>query len=85
MPVPQHSQPAQAARDFKRIHVIDALRGCALAGVALVHMIEQYMGAPMPEAQQQTLMAATVDKVVMGLDVTFLVGKLYVLSPCSSA
>ncbi len=32
----------------KRIHSVDALRGFALAGVAIVHMIEQYIAGPYP-------------------------------------
>ena len=32
-----------------RIVSIDALRGFALAGVALVHMTEQYIAGPHPE------------------------------------
>ena len=33
----------------KRIYSVDALRGFALAGVALVHMVEQYIAGPSPE------------------------------------
>ena len=33
----------------KRINSIDALRGFALAGVAIVHMLEQYLAGPGPE------------------------------------
>jgi uncharacterized protein len=63
----------------RRILAVDAVRGFALAGVALVHMLEQYVGAPMPEGKEALLMPETIDKVVMGLDFTFLVGKFYVL------
>jgi uncharacterized protein len=68
-----------SADGSERIHAVDAVRGFALAGVALVHMIEQYMGAPMPEAVQSALLTRPVDKIVMGLDGALLMGKFYVL------
>ena len=64
---------------FPRIHVVDAVRGFALAGVALVHMVEMYLGAPMPEAQQAAMISRPIDKVVMGFDGALLIGKFYIL------
>lgn len=34
-----------------RIHALDALRGFALAGITLAHMIEQFIAAPRPPAE----------------------------------
>ena len=31
-----------------RIEIIDALRGFALAGIVIVHVVENYLGAPPP-------------------------------------
>ena len=62
-----------------RIRALDAVRGFALAGVAIVHMIEQYLGAPMPPEEQARMAAGVLDKIVLGVDFAFLVGKFYTL------
>jgi uncharacterized protein len=62
-----------------RIQAIDAVRGFALAGVGVVHMIEQYLGAPMPPEEQALASAGALDKLVLGVDYVFLVGKFYTL------
>ena len=36
---------------LNRIEIIDALRGFALAGIVIVHMVEQYLAAPAPEGR----------------------------------
>jgi len=63
----------------RRIQSLDALRGFALAGVGIVHMIEQYLGAPMPPEEQALTTAGGLDKLVLGVDFVFLVGKFYTL------
>jgi uncharacterized protein len=55
-----------------RIHAVDALRGFALAGIVIMHMVEQFIAAPRPTAAWD-IEATLLDKVVNGL-VFFLVG-----------
>jgi uncharacterized protein len=62
-----------------RIDAVDALRGFALAGVGLVHMIEQYTGAPLTEPVVQTATAGMLDKILFGIDQALMVGKFYLL------
>ena len=38
------------ASSKERIDIIDALRGFSLAGIVIVHLVENYIAAPPPEA-----------------------------------
>lgn len=61
-----------------RIVIIDALRGFALGGVALVHMTEQYIAS----APTDTLMEvtnSTFDNILSGLITFFIIGKFFAL------
>ena len=40
-----------------RIEIIDALRGFALAGIVIVHMVENYIGAPSPTTFNESVHA----------------------------
>ncbi|MEL4457306.1 DUF418 domain-containing protein [Lutimonas vermicola] len=62
----------------KRIISIDALRGFALAGVVLVHMIEQYMAGPAPEGFMEGVNGLP-DQIVQGLLQLFFAGKFFAL------
>ena len=57
----------------KRIHSVDALRGFALAGVALVHMLEQYIAGPAPEGFMEGINSLP-DQIVQGLMPIFFYG-----------
>lgn len=58
-----------------RIHLVDALRGLALAGIAIVHFGEQYLGY-MPPADHRTYnIHGTLDGVLEALSWTFIRGK----------
>ena len=59
--------------------VIDALRGFALAGVCLAHMMEQYLANRMPEAAVAIANTGTIDQVVMSVVQIFVVGKFYLI------
>lgn len=61
-----------------RIQLIDALRGFALAGVALVHVTEQYLAGPAPEGFMQGVNGG-LDNVLQGLIQFFFVGKFFAL------
>ena len=63
-----------------RIVQIDALRGFALAGVALVHVTEQYIAGPVPEGFMEGI-NGTPDGIVQGLIAFFIQGKFFAYSP----
>ncbi len=60
----------------KRIHAVDALRGFALAGVALVHMTEQYIGGPTPEGFMEGV-DSLPDQIIKGLIGFLFIGKFF--------
>ena len=62
----------------KRINSIDALRGFALAGVALVHMVEQYLAGPAPEGFMEGINGLP-DQIVQGIITIFFTGKFFAL------
>lgn len=62
----------------KRIDIIDALRGFALAGIVIVHFVEQYTAAPPAEGIMNNAVEM-VDKIIMGLIYFFLMGKFFAL------
>jgi len=62
----------------KRIHSVDALRGFALAGVALVHMLEQYIAGPTPEGFMESVNGIP-DHIVNGIVQFFFTGKFFAL------
>ena len=62
-----------------RIQIIDALRGFALAGIVICHMVENFMGAPPAEPFNESLNLGTVDIVLDGLIFFFLRGKFIAL------
>ena len=62
----------------KRINSIDALRGFALAGVVLVHMVEQYIAGPTPEGFMEGVNGIP-DQIVKGLLQIFFSGKFFAL------
>ena len=61
-----------------RIVQIDALRGFALAGVALVHVTEQYVGGPTPDGFMEGVNSLP-DEIAMGLISFFIRGKFFAL------
>lgn len=63
---------------IKRINSIDALRGFALAGVVLVHMVEQYIAGPTPEGFMEGVNGLP-DQIVQGLLQLFFSGKFFAL------
>ena len=62
----------------KRINSIDALRGFALAGVVLVHMVEQYIAGPSPEGFMEGVNGLP-DQIIQGLLQFFFSGKFFAL------
>ncbi len=62
-----------------RIDIIDALRGFSLAGIVIVHMVENYVGAPVPEGAMEAAHQGIMDYVVDGFILLFLRGKFFAL------
>lgn len=58
---------------------MDALRGFALIGVGLVHVLEQHAGAAHTEQVMEVAAATGPDQVIMGIHQMLLAGKFYVL------
>ncbi len=61
-----------------RIVIIDALRGFALAGVALAHITEQYIAGPPPEGFMEGINSLP-DNILMGILGFFISGKFFAL------
>jgi len=61
-----------------RIHCVDALRGFALAGVALVHMLEQYIAGAAPEGFMEGVNSLP-DEILQGLVKLLFTGKFFAL------
>lgn len=69
----------ETARTKDRIVIIDALRGFSLAGIVIVHMVENYLGAPAPEGAMDAVRQGPVDLAVNIFNGVFLVGKFFAL------
>ena len=62
-----------------RIEIIDALRGFSLAGIVIVHMVENYIGAPSPTAFNEAVHQGIGDDIVDGFIGFLLRGKFFAL------
>ena len=62
-----------------RMTIVDALRGFSLAGIVIVHMVENYVGGPVPQEAMQTANQGILDQVVNGFVLIFLRGKFFAL------
>lgn len=60
-----------------RIDAVDALRGFALFGILVVHMVEQYLAAPPPGAMETFGIFTLADRIVQGIDGLLLIGKFF--------
>ena len=63
----------------ERIEIIDALRGFALAGILICHMVEQYIGAATPMSFYESTSPGIADQVINAFIGIFLRGKFIAL------
>lgn len=63
----------------KRIEIVDALRGFSLAGIVIVHMVENYLASQPPTAFTEAVHQGIMDSIVDGLIVFLLRGKFFAL------
>ncbi|HET9053981.1 MAG TPA: hypothetical protein VFM90_07405, partial [Cyclobacteriaceae bacterium] len=66
----------QAYLSNERLHVVDALRGFALAGITVAHMLEQFIVAPRP-TEGWGVESLLVDNVIVAGQIIFVMGKFY--------
>ena len=62
-----------------RIEIIDSLRGLALAGIVICHMVENFIGAPSPEDFNTAVHPGIIDTIIDGMIFFFLRGKFIAL------
>ena len=68
-----------ASLSFERIAIIDALRGFALAGIVICHVVENYIASGTPSAFNEAVHQGIVDNIVDGFIGIFLRGKFIAL------
>jgi len=62
-----------------RIHSVDALRGFSLAGIVIVHMVENYIGSMPPADAMAAANQGIIDGIVEGFIFLFIRGKFFAL------
>ncbi|MEO0573551.1 MAG: DUF418 domain-containing protein [Bacteroidota bacterium] len=73
------TQKIQATKSFKRIEIIDALRGFALAGIVICHVVENYIASATPTAFNEAVHQGLIDNIIDGVIGIFLRGKFIAL------
>ncbi len=63
----------------QRIEIIDALRGFSLAGIVIVHFVENFIGSAVPENVLEGMHVGPLDYVVDAFIGLFLRGKFFAL------
>jgi uncharacterized protein len=63
----------------ERLEVVDALRGFALMGIAIVHFMEQYVGGPTPQEHGNYTHHIFADDILEGVVNFLLRGKFFML------
>lgn len=63
----------------KRLLSVDALRGFSLAGIVIVHMVENFIGGPAPTEAMAATNQGILDGIVNGFIFLFIRGKFFAL------
>ena len=74
--MPSANSPSHS---FERITIIDALRGFALAGIVICHVVENYIASATPTAFNDAVHQGIIDNIVDGFIGIFLRGKFIAL------
>jgi uncharacterized protein len=76
--LPMNSRlPSEGSGD--RIVALDAVRGFALLGIAVVHAVEQYAGSPPPPSEPNLGVFTVADQVTRGLVALLFMGKFFAM------
>lgn len=62
-----------------RIEVVDALRGFSLAGIVIVHMMENYIAGPIPPEMSDGMYPLITDQIAQGVSEFLIRGKFFAL------
>lgn len=62
-----------------RLTVVDSLRGFSLAGIVIVHMLENYVGGPVPEGAMAQVNQGLADQAAEIFSLLFIRGKFFAL------
>ncbi len=68
-----------SAVHFERIPIIDALRGFALAGIVITHMLENFVASAIPAEMAGSMAPSLLDQLVTGFADFLLRGKFFAL------
>ena len=72
-------KPTTLSPSQQRIQSLDAIRGFALMGIVIVHMLEQYMASPLPPSGTEKLGLTIADQIVNGMANFLIRGKFFAL------
>ena len=65
--------------ETKRIEIIDALRGFSLVGIVFAHMLENFVGGPIPPETVEGMTPGIIDQMASGLVDFLFRGKFFAL------
>lgn len=68
-----------AITSVRRIEIMDALRGFALAGIVFAHMLENFVGGPIPPETVKDMAPGIIDQIASGLVDFLFRGKFFAL------
>ena len=64
---------------YNRITSVDSLRGIALAGIVIAHMVENFLGSAFPEGVETNMNVGIADDIVSFFMEVFIRGKFFAL------